>query len=138
MRKEKLFFIVLAMPQNFALLILVHGPYRRIAMENDISLAEVQGTGREGRVLKEDVLLHLETRKSAPVASTPPLPPPKPQPAKKTPQPLSKPVISVKPSVVAGTEIFYSWVFFTGKLVNFIRKKPLCPEIGRQGKDPNP
>jgi hypothetical protein len=71
-------------------------------MENSINLAEVQGTGREGRVLKEDVILHLEGRSAAPAA--PPPPPPassKPQAAPKPPAP--KPVILVKPSVMAGT-----------------------------------
>ncbi|XP_055331508.1 lipoamide acyltransferase component of branched-chain alpha-keto acid dehydrogenase complex, mitochondrial-like [Paramacrobiotus metropolitanus] len=36
---------------------------RRIAMENNITLADVQGTGRDGRVLKEDVIRYLESMK---------------------------------------------------------------------------
>jgi pyruvate/2-oxoglutarate dehydrogenase complex dihydrolipoamide acyltransferase (E2) component len=74
-------------------------------MENNINLAEVQGTGREGRVLKEDVILHLEGRSAAPVAipaaaAPAAAAPAKPQAAQKPP--ASKPVAPVKPSVVAG------------------------------------
>ncbi len=82
-------------------------------MENSINLAEVQGTGREGRVLKEDVLLHLEGRSATPAATpvpaTPiPAAPAKPQAAQKPP--ASKPVAPVKPSVVAGRRFLASFL----------------------------
>ncbi|KAG7162638.1 Lipoamide acyltransferase component of branched-chain alpha-keto acid dehydrogenase complex-like, partial [Homarus americanus] len=37
---------------------------RRIAMEYKIDLYEVQGTGKDGRILKEDLLQHLESKKT--------------------------------------------------------------------------
>lgn len=36
---------------------------RRIAMENNIRLCQVQGTGKDGRILKEDLLRFLEAKK---------------------------------------------------------------------------
>ncbi|XP_042875214.1 lipoamide acyltransferase component of branched-chain alpha-keto acid dehydrogenase complex, mitochondrial-like [Penaeus japonicus] len=47
---------------------------RRIAMEHKIDLYDVQGTGKEGRILKEDLLQYLEARKSGKKAPTPSAP----------------------------------------------------------------
>ncbi|OQV14839.1 Lipoamide acyltransferase component of branched-chain alpha-keto acid dehydrogenase complex, mitochondrial [Hypsibius exemplaris] len=38
---------------------------RRIAMENNVTLSDVKGTGRDGRVLKEDVVRYLENAQQA-------------------------------------------------------------------------
>ena len=47
---------------------------RRIAMEHGVNLADVTGSGKEGRVLKEDILSFLEGGR--PKIETPPPPPP--------------------------------------------------------------
>jgi pyruvate dehydrogenase E2 component (dihydrolipoamide acetyltransferase) len=41
---------------------------RKIAAEHGVEVAEVQGTGRAGRVTKEDILRHVEEGKTAPAA----------------------------------------------------------------------
>jgi len=58
---------------------------RNIAAQEGVDLGQVQGTGAHGRVTKEDILGHIEQRKSAPApAATPPpaaAPAPAPAPA---------------------------------------------------------
>ena len=47
---------------------------RRIAQEYGVSLGDVRGSGKEGRVLKEDILAHVEGASPAPApAFVPPL-----------------------------------------------------------------
>ena len=43
---------------------------RRIASENNVALSDVVGTGREGRVLKEDILNYLDNKSA--ISTTPP------------------------------------------------------------------
>ncbi|CAN8009897.1 unnamed protein product, partial [Ixodes pacificus] len=57
---------------------------RRIAMENNIRLSDVQGSGKDGRIMKEDVVRYIELLQ-APIAATPKPTPAKPQPAAKPP-----------------------------------------------------
>ena len=59
-------------------------------MENNVNLADVTGSGKEGRVLKEDILAHISGATAPPpVVSSPPSPPPA---AVKTPPPPPPPV----------------------------------------------
>lgn len=51
---------------------------RKIADEHGIDLGQVQGTGPEGRIVKEDVLRVIEQRQRAPLAPPPPAPAPPP------------------------------------------------------------
>lgn len=58
----------------------------RIAAEHDVDLAEVEGSGRQGRITKKDILRYLEQRQSA--APAPPEPhPAAAEPAVKAPLP---------------------------------------------------
>jgi pyruvate dehydrogenase E2 component (dihydrolipoamide acetyltransferase) len=43
---------------------------RRIAAEHGVQLSEVEGSGRMGRVTKDDILAHVEERKQAPAAGS--------------------------------------------------------------------
>ncbi|KAK7078058.1 hypothetical protein SK128_019015, partial [Halocaridina rubra] len=67
--------------QDFALpkgKILTTPAVRRIAMESKIDLTDVQGTGKEGRILKEDLLSYLEAKKSGVAPPSPKVPQPIP------------------------------------------------------------
>lgn len=75
---------------------------RRIAMENKIQLSDIQGTGKEGRILKEDILHHIENLKRGPkepmvkTAPPPPSPPPSAsKPVQKSPPRPFQPVVAI-------------------------------------------
>jgi pyruvate/2-oxoglutarate dehydrogenase complex dihydrolipoamide acyltransferase (E2) component len=84
---------------------------QRIAAEHDVDLDRVQGTGREGRVRKQDVLAYLESAgraaagaAHAPKASEPPLhieSPYKPDPPAPTPATPAPPAPAAPPAVPA-------------------------------------
>ncbi|ELV10510.1 Lipoamide acyltransferase component of branched-chain alpha-keto acid dehydrogenase complex, mitochondrial [Tupaia chinensis] len=69
---------------------------RRLAMENNIKLSEVVGSGKDGRILKEDILNYLEKQTGAILPPSPKaeIVPPPPKPKDKTiPMPVSKPPV---------------------------------------------
>ncbi len=73
---------------------------RKIAAEHQVDLRDVPGTGISGRVTKQDILEHIETRASAappPVrAAAPPVPPPAP-----APPPVAAPAAAPYPAAAS-------------------------------------
>ncbi|KAG8192001.1 hypothetical protein JTE90_001737 [Oedothorax gibbosus] len=80
-----------------ALKVLTTPAVRRIAGEHNIKLSEVKGTGKDGRILKEDVFAYLESLKSKDTTKAPsesPSRPPKSpskQPQQERPPPIPAP-----------------------------------------------
>src|SRR5690606_5080320 len=58
---------------------------RKIAAEHGVDLAELQGTGRAGRVTKQDILAYIEEREKAPAAEPAAAPAPPAAPARGAP-----------------------------------------------------
>ncbi|XP_077980987.1 lipoamide acyltransferase component of branched-chain alpha-keto acid dehydrogenase complex, mitochondrial-like [Glandiceps talaboti] len=81
---------------------------RRIAKEHDVNLDDVQGTGKDGRILKEDILKFVQGKAGAPQAVfTPEIVPPPPKPAPTLtptkPQPVAVPA-PFRPVTVVGKD----------------------------------
>jgi pyruvate/2-oxoglutarate dehydrogenase complex dihydrolipoamide acyltransferase (E2) component len=72
---------------------------QRIAAEHGVDLSRVPGTGRDGRVRKQDVLAYLESGGGADVATEPPLHSESPyRPEPEAPRPGSAPAASTAPA----------------------------------------
>ena len=85
---------------------------RRIAQEYGVSLGDVRGSGKEGRVLKEDILAHVEGASPAPApAFVPPLASRPPAPA--LPQVLTSeaPIIFINSIYFVATSIHLRYTF---------------------------
>lgn len=75
-----------------------HSPLvRRMAKDNNIDLDQVEGTGSEGRVTKEDILRHLEQREAAPAQPAVSAVPEAPMPTPPVPAPKGVSVVSAAP-----------------------------------------
>ncbi|XP_069794099.1 lipoamide acyltransferase component of branched-chain alpha-keto acid dehydrogenase complex, mitochondrial [Narcine bancroftii] len=73
---------------------------RRLAMENNIKLSEVVGTGKDERILKEDILNYLAKQTGAILPPSPEIVPPAPEPALTKPKgasPVLKPITPTMP-----------------------------------------
>jgi 2-oxoglutarate dehydrogenase E2 component (dihydrolipoamide succinyltransferase) len=62
---------------------------RNIAKEEGVNLEDVQGTGAQGRVTKDDILGHIEQKKAAPAPAAAPASPPAAAPAAAPPPPAA-------------------------------------------------
>ncbi|XP_068175101.1 lipoamide acyltransferase component of branched-chain alpha-keto acid dehydrogenase complex, mitochondrial [Antennarius striatus] len=76
---------------------------RRLAMENNIKLSEVVGSGRDGRILKEDILNYLAKQTGA---ILPPTPPPAPAAAAAAPCSPAIPPAAIKAPPTTPKPIF--------------------------------
>ena len=78
---------------------------RRLVVENDLDPSDIDGTGRGGRIIKQDVLAILKEREQESAAAAPPTPAPAPTPAPPppavTPQPAPAPAPASAPRAAA-------------------------------------
>ena len=76
---------------------------RRLASEHGLNITEIQGTGKDGRVLKEDVLRFLNNQSTGKTTEVEPSVIPKPA-AIQTPVKVEPPVMRKAPVVIASTQ----------------------------------
>ena len=97
-------------------------------MEHNIKLADVTPTGKDGRVLKEDILAFIEAGKSPKSKFTPPAPPP-PQPAATVPAPKPVPTFSPPPPI-AGKDRTEPVKGFRKAMANIMTESLKIPHFG--------
>ena len=68
---------------------------RRLVEEHELDPAAIEGTGKDGRLTKKDVLAHLKT----PPAPAEPMPPPAPEPTQPLPAPEPPALLPPRPPV---------------------------------------
>ena len=70
---------------------------RRLVEEHELDPAAIEGTGKDGRLTKKDVLAHLETLSAPEPAQPPPAPAPEPAPSS-APKPVQPPTPEPTPA----------------------------------------
>ncbi|KAM8930334.1 lipoamide acyltransferase component of branched-chain alpha-keto acid dehydrogenase complex, mitochondrial [Pelodytes ibericus] len=109
---------------------------RRLAMENNIKLSEVVGTGRDGRILKEDILSFLAKQTGAILPPSPQLEIIPPAPKAEIPKPSERqkvtpiPTFFTKPMVFTGKDIIEPVKGFHKAMVKTMSAALKIPHFG--------
>ena len=77
---------------------------RRLVEEHELDPAAIEGTGKDGRLTKKDVLAHLETLSASEPTQPPPAPEPAPSPAPEPVQPPTSEPTPAQPPASAGPD----------------------------------
>uniref|UniRef100_A0A7N6F991 Dihydrolipoamide acetyltransferase component of pyruvate dehydrogenase complex n=1 Tax=Anabas testudineus TaxID=64144 RepID=A0A7N6F991_ANATE len=102
---------------------------RRLAMENNIKLSEVVGTGKDGRILKEDILNFLAKQTGAILPPTPEIQTPAPSSPVSTPASTKPPPSTPKP-VFTGKDITEPLKGFSKAMVKTMTAALKIPHFG--------
>ena len=78
---------------------------RKLIAEHDLDPAAIEGTGKDGRLLKADVEAHLAARAAAEESAATPEPEPAPAPHAPAPKPAAKPAPAAEPRETGDREV---------------------------------